>query len=233
VFAGHVGAALVIGRAERRINVGAFVFAALLLDVVLWIFVLLGWETATIPPDFARTHQALFEFPYSHGLAATLAWSVLAGAVLAFAFARAPVNKPRAAVLIGAAVFSHWLLDALVHVPEMPLVGAASTKVGLGLWQSLPLGLAVEAIVVVLGVCLYVPGATLPRGRKIALATLCLLLLVFTIAGMTLAPPPPSALAMAASSLVTLLVVCLLCALLGWAGSTVRQAVVHSTPGSG
>ena len=39
MFAGHVGAALVIGRAERRVNVGVFIAAALLLDLLLWLFI--------------------------------------------------------------------------------------------------------------------------------------------------------------------------------------------------
>jgi hypothetical protein len=43
MLAGHVGAALAVGRAERHVNVGAFVIAALLLDILLWLFVLLGW----------------------------------------------------------------------------------------------------------------------------------------------------------------------------------------------
>jgi hypothetical protein len=42
MFAGRVGAALAIARAERRVNVGVFVVAALLLDLLLWVFVLLG-----------------------------------------------------------------------------------------------------------------------------------------------------------------------------------------------
>jgi hypothetical protein len=70
MFAGHVGAALAIGRAEPEINVGIFVFAALLPDVLLWILVLLGWESVTIPADFASTHQAAYVFPWSHGLLA-------------------------------------------------------------------------------------------------------------------------------------------------------------------
>ena len=44
MFAGHIGTALAIGSVERRVNVGAFVVAALLLDLVLWLLVLLGWE---------------------------------------------------------------------------------------------------------------------------------------------------------------------------------------------
>jgi hypothetical protein len=43
MFAGHVGAALVLASVERRVNVGAFITAALLLDILLWILVLIGW----------------------------------------------------------------------------------------------------------------------------------------------------------------------------------------------
>jgi len=43
MFAGHDGAALAMGRAERRVSVGVFVVAALLLDFVLWLFMLLGF----------------------------------------------------------------------------------------------------------------------------------------------------------------------------------------------
>jgi hypothetical protein len=47
--------------------VGVLAAAALLLDVVLWLLVLIGWESVTIPADFAGTHQPVFVFPYSHG----------------------------------------------------------------------------------------------------------------------------------------------------------------------
>lgn len=217
MFAGHIGAALAIGRAERSVNVGAFVSAALLLDFVLWLFVLLGWESVLIPADFAATHQPDFVFPYSHGLLAALSWS-LAAAVAAFvACTGLKQGRVLAAGLIAAAVFSHWLLDALVHAPELPLIGANSTKVGLGLWQSMPVALAVEAGIVVAGLALFLSGSALPRTRKLALAALCLLALGFTVLGMTVAPAPPSVLAMAASSLATIAVVC---ALAFWLGSS-------------
>jgi hypothetical protein len=210
MFAGHVGAALAIGRAERRVNIGVIVFAALLLDVVLWLLVLLGWESITIPPNFASTHQAEFVFPYSHGLLASIAWSALAGAATFIWYRRLKERKLRAAVLVGTAVFSHWLLDGLVHAPELPLAGAVSTKVGLGLWQSMPVALVAEALILVVGLCLFVSGASLSRVKKFCLAALSLLTLAFTVAGMTVAPPPPSVIAMAASSLVTIVVVCAL-----------------------
>lgn len=220
MFAGHVGTALAIGRAERRVNVGVFIAAALFLDLLLWLFVLIGWESVLIPGNFASTHQPEFVFPFSHGLAASLAWSILAGAA-GFAWcAQAHGARWRAAALIAAAVFSHWLLDALVHQPELPLTGSGSVKVGLGLWQSMPAALAVESAIVVAGLWLFVPDSGLSRGKAVALAALTVLVLVFTIVGMTVAPPPPSAIAMAGSSLATLVAVC---ALACWLGRLPRE----------
>jgi hypothetical protein len=223
MFAGHVGVALAIGRAERRINVGAFVIAALLLDALLWLFVLMGWESVRIPPNFALTHQPEFVFPYSHGLLAAGAWSALAAVVTAWLYSRSKQLRWRATILVAAAVFSHWLMDALVHRPELPLAGKASTTVGLALWDHMPLALSAEAAFVVLGLWLFLPGTTLSRGKCIAVVGLAVLLMVFTAVGMTVAPPPPSAIAMAWSSLLTL---ALVCALFLWLGrlSQARRA---------
>jgi hypothetical protein len=215
MFAGHVGAALAIGRAAREVNVGVFVGAALLLDLVLWLLVLLGVESVAVPSDFASTHQPGFVFPYSHSLLAGVLWSAIAGATAFLACSDHPPLKWRAAVLIAAAVFSHWLLDALVHRPEMPLTGGTSPMVGLALWNSLYAALGVEALVVATGLYLFVQGSGLSRSRSVTLTVLTLVILGFTVAGMTVSPPPPSALAMAASSLVTLGVVC---ALFCWLG---------------
>ena len=212
MFAGHVGAALAIGSAERRVNAGLFVGLALLLDIVLWTLVLLGREQVVIPADFARTHQPEFVFPVSHGLVAAIGWSAAAAVVAWAVCARLPAVRARAAAFAVAAVFSHWLLDALVHRPEMPLAGAGSAKVGLALWDSMPVALSVEAAVALAGLVLFVRGAGLARGRALGLAGLVLVVLAFTVAGMTIAPPPPSAHAMAATSLVTIALVCVLTA---------------------
>lgn len=220
MFAGHIGAALAIGRTERGVNVGVFIAAAFLLDIVLWILVLLGLESVTIPADFAHTHQAQFVFPYSHGLLASVAWSALAGVVGFVAYSRRRTNR-RAAVLIGAAVLSHWILDALVHRPELPLAGYNSLSVGFGLWNFMPLALTLEAVILVGGLYLFVSGAKPTRGRSIALAALCFVVMTFTALGMTLAPAPPSATAMAASSLGTVILVC---ALGCWLGRAPRRA---------
>jgi hypothetical protein len=208
MFAGHLGAALAVARADRRINVGTFVFAAMLPDLLLWLFVLLRWESAAIPGDFPIRHQAQYVFPYSHGLAASVGWAGLLGAAVAAWLPAPPRRRARCAVLIGAAVLSHWVLDAIVHVPELPLLGAGSTRVGLGLWDHRAVALVFEGIIVVAGLLLFVPGAGLSRAKALALTALCLVCLALTVAGMTVAPPPPSVPAMASSSLGTIAVVC-------------------------
>lgn len=214
MFAGHVGVALAAGRAERRANVGVFVAAVLLLDLALWLLVLLGLESVAIPANFASTHQPEFVFPYSHGLLGSVLWSAIAGAAALLAYA-SRAFKWRVAVLVAAAVFSHWLLDALVHRPEMPLTGRASPLVGFALWNKMSTALGIEAMIVAVGLYLFVPGSGLPRGKSITVTVLTLVVLAFTVGGMTIAPAPPSALAMAGGSLATLGVVC---ALFCWLG---------------
>ncbi len=220
MFAGHVGVALAIGRGERRVNVGVFVAAALLLDALLWLLVLVGCESVSIPADFASTHQPEFIFPYSHGLLAAVAWSALAGVAVALLCSRPNLLKLRVACLVALAVFSHWLLDALVHRPELPLAGKTSATIGLGLWSNMPLALGVEPALVILGLWLFLPGSGLGRGKSIALAVVALLLMAFTAVGITVAHPPPSTTAMAGSSLATLVVVC---ALFLWLGKRSRS----------
>lgn len=213
MFVGHVGAALAIGRAERSINLGALIFAALLLDVLLWIFVLVGWESVVIPADFAATHQPEFIFPYSHGLLAAIATSALAWAATFLWYPRINGLRIHAAVCVVTAVFSHWLLDVLVHSPELPLAGEHSFKVGLGLWSRMPMALSIEALITVVGLGLFLADNPLSRTRKCCITALALSLVAFTAAGMTVAPPPPSVMAMASSSLATIIVVCVL---FGW-----------------
>jgi hypothetical protein len=208
MFAGHLGAGLAIARSDRGTNPATFVFAALLLDLLLWVFVLAHWESAAIPGDFATRHQARYVFPYSHGLAGAIGWAALVGVALAFRPGTPAMRWVRRALLLAAAVLSHWVLDALVHAPELPLLGPASPMIGLALWDRMAAALTVEAGIVVAGLALFLPGAGLPRAKSGGLAVLCLVCLAFTIAGMTIAPPPPSAPAMAYGSLATIAATC-------------------------
>ena len=40
--------------------------------------------------------------------------------------------------MIGLVVFSHWILDFIVHPPDLPILFRGSPELGLGLWTSGP-----------------------------------------------------------------------------------------------
>jgi len=64
------------------------------------------------------------------------------------------VTTRSAAVWIGIAVFSHWVLDVLVHRPDLPLYDD-TMKIGLGLWNYPAVALALEAALLFGGMLLY------------------------------------------------------------------------------
>jgi len=224
MLAGHVGIALAAHRLERRLNLGALIFAALLLDVLLWCLLLAGIESAEIPADFAQRHQLRFEFPYSHGLSSSLVWSGLAGVAVYAWGRRLTGGRWQAAWLMAATVFSHELLDMLVHVPELPLAGRDSIKLGFSLWNHLPSALAVEVALTATGLWLFLRGAPLARWRRNGVIGLTACVALFTVVGMTLAPGPPSLRAVAWSSLATMAALALI------AGTLDRPAVQPPPP---
>jgi membrane-bound metal-dependent hydrolase YbcI (DUF457 family) len=63
-----------------------------------------------------RTERPYY-MPYSHSLIAAVLWSA-AGYGL-YRLWRRPAGG--AATLVGLAVFSHWILDFVVHRPDLPL----------------------------------------------------------------------------------------------------------------
>ena len=62
------------------------------------------------------------------------------------------------AVVVAPAVMSHWVLDLVVHTPDMPLWNDASLKLGLGLWNNAVATYLLEAALWLAGgVWLYQP----------------------------------------------------------------------------
>src|SRR5215470_3737317 len=116
MFVGHLGVGLAAKRLAPRVSLGALFLAAMGLDALLWIFVLLGLEAMHVPANFNEAHYLTFTFPYSHGLVASLAWSVATLAV-----ARAFGWSAATGLVIATTVFSHFVLDAVVHVVGLPL----------------------------------------------------------------------------------------------------------------
>lgn len=151
MFIGHFGAGFAAKRIAPRMSLGTAFLAAQWLDLLWPTLLLLGMETVRIAPGATAVTPLVFDhYPISHSLLAVMCWALAAGA--AYALAR---HSLRGAMVVGVLVVSHWLLDAIVHVPDLPLAPGASTLVGLGLWQSRAATLAVEIPIFAIGVWLY------------------------------------------------------------------------------
>jgi len=132
MYAGHFAAAFALKRAQPRAPTWALLLGAGFLDVLFGIFVLLGVERASLTPGRSPGFSLDF-IDWSHSLAASLFWAALFG--LAF------LPRGRAiALTLGLAVFSHFVLDLLMHPHDLALWPHARAHLGLGLWVRWPVG---------------------------------------------------------------------------------------------
>src|SRR5690242_9686445 len=164
MFIGHFALGFGAKRAVPPLSLGTAFLACQLADLLWPNLVLLGIETFEIRPGItAVTPLDFTHYPYSHSLVALLLW----GAILALIYWTLRRSRPMAGLAAGvvaALVVSHWVLDFVSHRPDMPLTFQDTTKVGLGLWNSLPATLAAELLLFAVGVLLYA-RATRPRDR--------------------------------------------------------------------
>lgn len=215
MFLGHYGVALALKRAEPKLSLGTLFVAVQLADLLWGIFLLLGWERARIVPG--HTAISPFEFlsyPISHSVVGALAWSFVAAALYYSWPTRDTSRHWQAAAIVGLAVFSHYPLDVLVHIPDLPLSGSSSVKLGLGLWNSPVATLIAEAVVFGAGLALYITRRSNRHPLRLGRLVIVVLLLVGTYVGSLLGPTPPSMTLVAVSDIVFLLAIA---ALAAWA----------------
>lgn len=151
MFIGHFGVAFAAKRLAPKASLGTLLFAADFLDLLWPILLLSGVEHVRIAPGITRMSPLDFnDYPISHSLGMTLLWSVFVGT--AYYLIR---RYERGALLIAAAVFSHWVLDFIVHRPDLPLWITGDDRVGLGLWNSVASTVFAEMFCFVAGLWIY------------------------------------------------------------------------------
>ncbi|MCX8004488.1 MAG: hypothetical protein N2688_05950 [Burkholderiaceae bacterium] len=192
MFLGHYAAALAGKALAPRASLGTLTCAAVFADLLWPTLVLLDLERVRIHPAQPGLTPLVFEhYPISHSLLTLVLWGAAVGAAY---YAR--TRAAGAAAVIGALVASHWLLDAIVHRPDLPLAPDDPVRIGLGLWNSTAATLAVESSLFVGGLMLY-QRATRGLGvRRWPLALYAVLLAAIFVA-LSLAPPPPNVQAIA------------------------------------
>jgi hypothetical protein len=193
MFIGHFGLGFAAKAAAPRVSLGTLFLAAQFVDLLWPTLLLAGVERVQIVPGTTVANPLLFEhYPISHSLLAVLGWAIAIGAAH-FASRR----ELRAAAVIGALVVCHWLLDALVHAPDLPLTPGNPARVGLGLWDFPLAEVGVELLICAAGVWLYA-RTTKPRDAigRWGLISLVAFLAVIQL-GNTFGDPPPSVAAIA------------------------------------
>jgi membrane-bound metal-dependent hydrolase YbcI (DUF457 family) len=206
MFIGHYGMAFALKRAEPKLSLGTLFLAVQLVDLAWGATILLGWERVVIAPGWTAASPLQFvSYPITHSLLAAGLWAAAAGIAWYTWPTRDTSRHGRAALVVALAVASHWFLDAVVHVPDLPLAGDDTRKIGLGLWNSIPLTFTVELALLGIGLALYLTGGSRKHPVRRAWAVGFTAVLAAAYVATTLGPPPPSVEAMGVSAIVMLL----------------------------
>ncbi|MBS0028288.1 hypothetical protein ACTJJ0_05500 [Chitinophaga sp. 22321] len=151
MFIGHFGLGMGLKKTAPALSLGTLFIAVQLLDLIWPTLLLLHVETVVIHPELGGNRILEFKsYPYTHSLLGALCWSLLFGGVYFLL-----KKQARNALILAAAVFSHWALDFIVHFKDLPILPGQAMYVGLGLWGAPWVENIIEAILFILGILLY------------------------------------------------------------------------------
>lgn len=158
MFIGHFAPALLARAHPEAPSLPVLFVGAQLVDWAFFGFVMAGVEHVRLSPGItAMNDMDLYHMPWTHSLLGACAWA------MAFAMVLMRLGAGRNGALIGGGVvMSHWLLDWLVHAPDLTLAGAPP-KLGLGLWNYPAVEMPLEAGLIVAGLVVWT------RSRRISL----------------------------------------------------------------
>jgi hypothetical protein len=186
MFIGHFGLSFAAKKVAPKVSLGTLFIATQFVDI-LWPFLLVfNVEKVAVVPGYTKTNAFDFlYFPYTHSLFMGVVWGVVIGGIY-WLFKR----DKRGAIVVGLCVLSHWFLDLVVHVSDLPLTPFGGVKVGFGLWNYVVITLIIE-LLLFLGGAFFYAGFTKAKNwiGKWILWILVVLLVAVQFAN-TFGPPP-------------------------------------------
>jgi hypothetical protein len=191
MFVGHYSVAFAARSEKNKIPLWVLFIAVQFLDYIWATLVLLGIEKLRVIKGFtAGSMLDSYFHPYSHSLIAAMAWSVIA----ALAYKRlccwlGYVYTKSAGLIVGLAVFSHWILDLIAHPRDLAIYDN-KWKVGFGLWNYRDPEFALEIGLLAGGIMLYLTRSVMPAIRKGAMIAFGVALVIIQI-GDTYVPRNP------------------------------------------
>ena len=204
MYIGHFAVGVGAKRFAPAASLGTLFLACQFADLLWPLLVIAGIEQVAVRPGATVVTPLKFiSYPFSHSLMAGFVWGLL----FAWAYVWLRRSRPSVGVVLAFVVVSHWVLDALSHAPDMPVLIGGSLRVGLGLWNSYVATVLVEGLLFVAGLAIYVRSTTaVDRTGSVALWTLAAFLVIIYAANLA-GPPPPSGMAAAWSALAMWLLV--------------------------
>lgn len=179
MFMGHYGVSFALKRWAPRLSLGWLFVGVQLIDWIWAVLVIAGIEQLRIVYWLPASPADFYYMPYTHSIEGALAWAILAGVATLWLFRGSEHQRRAAMVAMGAAVFSHWALDLLVHRRDLGLLGDAY-KVGLSFYDHPVAEAGLELVILAAGLLAYT-GSTRPRNRGAGAALLWLTALLVAI----------------------------------------------------
>ena len=151
MFIGHFAVGMGAKVLQPKLSLGTLFMAAQFLDLLWPSLLMLNIEHVTISPGITEIAPLDFDsYPISHSLGMVFLWAILFSFIYYFkSFDR------KSAIVLGVCVLSHWLLDLIVHRPDLPISPINELKVGFGLWHSLYGTIIIETMLFVVGIWIY------------------------------------------------------------------------------
>ena len=186
MFIGHFGAGFAGKKFSQSASLGTYFMAAQWVDLIWPILLLLGIEKVEIKPGISAVTPLDFSyFPFTHSLVGVILWGILFGLVYYF------IKKNlKTSIILGLLVLSHWFLDLLVHIPDLPILPGERIKVGLGLWNSFAVTVILEVLIFGLGAYLYL-RVTKSKNKTGVYAVIGLITFLLIIYAANIFGPPP------------------------------------------
>ncbi len=189
MLAGHYAPALLLKARYPELRLWVLFLAVQAVDIVFFFFAVTGIEFMSITGAQGPLNMNLEHVPLTHSLVMNIAFAIGCIAVGIVS------KKPKLGLLVGAALLSHWMLDLVVHLPDLPLIPWQEPKVGLGFWRYMYPSLIFELLLLAGAFALWrrTVSPTLHRYADLGAAALISVQLSFV-----LGPSMPTVWAMAA-----------------------------------
>jgi hypothetical protein len=184
---GHFGIGFGAKKYAPKVSLGTLFIAVQWADLLWPVLLLFDVERVDVVKDNPKFPLDFTYYPITHSLLMGLFWGFCFG--LLYWLVKKNVRN---AFVLGICEVSHWVLDLIVHRPDLPIFPDNSDKVGLGLWDYPLAAIVIEAVIFLIGLILYLQSTRAKnKSGHWGLWLLVILLVLNQVAG-ALSPMPPS-----------------------------------------